>query len=46
MRRHCQACINANGGHTQNKRNCALLKAKLDINIKTKFIYCVQYIAK
>jgi hypothetical protein len=28
------------------KRNCALLKAKLDINIKIKCIYCVQYIVK
>jgi len=28
------------------KRNCALLETKLNINIKTKFIYCVQYIVK
>ena len=27
-------------------RNCAVLKTKLNINIKTKFIYCVQYIVK
>ena len=26
------------------KRNCALLKTQLNINIKTKFIYCVEYI--
>ena len=28
------------------KRNCALLKTKLDINIKTKFLYCLQYSVK
>jgi hypothetical protein len=28
------------------KSNCALLKTKLDINIKTKCIYCVQYVVK
>ena len=28
------------------KRNCALLKTKLDINIKTKFRYCLQYSVK
>jgi len=26
--------------------NCALLKTKLNINIKTKCIYCVQYIVR
>jgi hypothetical protein len=26
------------------KENCVLLKTKLNIKIKTKFIYCVQYI--
>jgi hypothetical protein len=28
------------------KRNCALLKTKLNINIKTKVVYCVKYIFK
>ena len=28
------------------KRNYACLKTKLNITIKTKFIYCVQYIVK
>jgi hypothetical protein len=28
------------------KRNCALLKTKLNINIKIKYIYCVEYIVK
>jgi hypothetical protein len=28
------------------KRNCALLKTKLNINIKTKYSYCIQYIVK
>ena len=26
----------------KEKRNCALLKTKLNINIKSKCIYCVQ----
>ena len=32
--------------YSNGKRNCALLKTKLNINIKTKCIYCVQYIVK
>ena len=28
------------------KRNCALLKNQLKINIKIKFINCVQYIVE